>query len=424
MNVEMSMNEKYLVMVLNANDGKRSRKIFCNKAKNTEAWGYLLSTLYPEGRCCSKLAQIHKKQMYDFPLISRTCQYNRVKDILIPNNILTHTIWNKLSRVIDQCSYNPRIVTEKYRAENGLEIFHIPNRNQFLTQFSCSIVSVNNVMHSDGERKLAAASPCSFYASDKSIRERASYQTRVANLKVTMEPTKKRRELDEGNGSYIVRLGDILSIFVNAFLRLDIQLEIGPDYQHIESFCFLMSVITFIIHMIGNLILCFNRYSAVCLMEKYDQIWARRNIWILIVSEYLISVVPLLHIIGAETFYIHNPDGSYTSIGFEATIEVGLLIHTFTIFLLSLLMFARQFGKLYSIFAKDTDLLLFFTMQYYWINDIMVSIPPFSLFAFCSDLRRESMKKIRCRRYHSNVVSRMLSSNAREKVWAIARTVS
>ncbi|RCN25858.1 hypothetical protein ANCCAN_28427 [Ancylostoma caninum] len=68
-------------------------------------------------------------------------------------------------------------------------------------------------MHSDAERKLAKASPCSFYASDKSIERRDEYQTKAEHMKVLMDPMRKRDDVvakDESftywaSGSFITR---------------------------------------------------------------------------------------------------------------------------------------------------------------------------------------------------------------------------
>ncbi|KAL6737553.1 hypothetical protein Aduo_011185 [Ancylostoma duodenale] len=125
-------------------------------------------------------------------------------------------MWNKLGRIIDQCSYNPDIIAEKYYSENGLSLFHIPNRNK-------------------------KASPCSFYASDKSIGGRAEYQTRAEHMKVLMDPMRKRDDViakDESftywaNGSYVTDLRSLVTM--NFGIQNIDNLIIGP-FEHNTEF--------------------------------------------------------------------------------------------------------------------------------------------------------------------------------------------
>ncbi|KAK5986118.1 hypothetical protein GCK32_022306, partial [Trichostrongylus colubriformis] len=71
--------------------------------------------------------------------------------------------------------------------------------------------------------------------------------------------------------------------------------------------------------MIGNMLITINRYSALCLINRYDKIWSRRNVCIMIVAQYIVAIAAVIHIIGAKIVYTRNDDGTYTYIGTEAS---------------------------------------------------------------------------------------------------------
>ncbi|KAL6737746.1 hypothetical protein Aduo_011362 [Ancylostoma duodenale] len=193
---------------------------------------------------------------------------------------------------------------------------------------------------------------------------------------------------------------DVLSIFVNAFLRMQGGLALGQDYQHIASFCVVTSGYTFVVHMIGNLTIAFNRYSAMCLAKQYDKIWTSRNTWIAIVLQHLIGIAAVANTIGAKMTYGRNPDGSYSFTGLEKHLDMvngfvyfgvclvygaisailnalllykfrlllrsseimkyvhhekRLFIYTLIVFVFCLLMCAQQIGKVLMIFSGNND---------------------------------------------------------------------
>ncbi|KAK6018012.1 hypothetical protein OSTOST_16455, partial [Ostertagia ostertagi] len=63
---------------------------------------------------------------------------------------------------------------------------------------------------------------------------------------------------------------DIFAVYISIFFRLIRQLRFGPEIQQLVPSFVLISGITFFAHMIGNMIIALNRYSALCLMKNYD----------------------------------------------------------------------------------------------------------------------------------------------------------
>ncbi|EYC32718.1 hypothetical protein Y032_0002g1059 [Ancylostoma ceylanicum] len=230
-------------------------------------------------------------------------------------------------------------------------------------------------------------------------------------------------------------IADVVSIFVNSYLVIQGELVLGPDYQHIASFCVVTSGYTFVMHMIGNLTIAFNRYSAICLAEHYD-----KN---------LIAIAAVANTIGAKMTYVREPDGSYTFTGLETHLdtvnrfiyfgvclvyavisailnvlliykfhrlsrsnehikhghhEKRLFLYSLIVFAFCLLMCAQQIGKVFVIFSGNYDSFLWITMQFFWINDVMVSIPPYSLLVLCSHLRRDSMGLLLCKWRQSGIL--------------------
>ncbi|EPB72538.1 hypothetical protein ANCCEY_08374 [Ancylostoma ceylanicum] len=199
-------------------------------------------------------------------------------------------------------------------------------------------------------------------------------------------------------------IADVVSIFVNSYLVIQGELVLGPDYQHIASFCVVTSGYTFVMHMIGNLTIAFNRYSAICLAEHYDKIWTPRNTWIAIAMQNLIAIAAVANTIGAKMTYVREPDGSYTFTGLETHLDTRLFLYSLIVFAFCLLMCAQQIGKVFVIFSGNYDSFLWITMQFFWINDVMVSIPPYSLLVLCSHLRRDSMGLLLCKWRQSGIL--------------------
>ncbi|KAL6737552.1 hypothetical protein Aduo_011184 [Ancylostoma duodenale] len=250
---------------------------------------------------------------------------------------------------------------------------------------------------------------------------------------------------------------DVFSIFVNGFLRIKRQLGLGPECQHVASFCVTTSGYTFVVYMIGNLIIAFNRYSAVCLGQHYEKIWTTRSTCIAIASQYFVAVGAIAHTIGAKMTYVRNSDGSYTFTSLEKHIDVisryiyfgvcliyavisatlnvllmykfhrlsglnenvkhalhekRLFLYTLIVFAFSLLMCVQQIGKVFVIFSDNTEVLTWISIQFFWINDVMVSLPPYSLLMLCSHLRQDSLDFLLCKRQRGDIRP-VSSSNAR-----------
>ncbi|KAK5970758.1 hypothetical protein GCK32_011265, partial [Trichostrongylus colubriformis] len=67
------------------------------------------------------------------------------------------------------------------------------------------------------------------------------------------------------------------------------------------------------------MLITLNRYSAVSLINKYDKIWTRRNVFIMIFAQYIVGFAAFTHVIGTEAIYTRNDDGTFTFVGLEAS---------------------------------------------------------------------------------------------------------
>ncbi|XGW29640.1 hypothetical protein V3C99_009023, partial [Haemonchus contortus] len=203
-----------------------------------------------------------------------------------------------------------------------------------------------------------------------------------------------------------------------------------------------ISGITFMGHMIGNMIIAVNRYSALCMMKKYDMIWTRRNVRIIVVLQYFVAFIAVSPLIGAELLYTSSIDGTYMYAGMDERSDVinkitalafcvtyalisggtnikllfewhrlstiggssrysrqekSLLFYALFVFASSSLMCAQQFTKAYSIYTGNDKLKAWVVMQWFWINDVMISIPPFFMLLLSADLRMDCANFILCR---------------------------
>ncbi|XGW25372.1 hypothetical protein V3C99_006644 [Haemonchus contortus] len=213
--------------------------------------------------------------------------------------------------------------------------------------------------------------------------------------------------------------------------------------------------VAFISHMVGNLIITINRFSVLCL--KKDRFWSRKNVWIIICLQYACAFAALAPAIGVDMLYVKNSDGSYTILGISkqddlinqftyigaavlyAVIgfilnvkmlvylhgvfklsnsarmighEKGMVICTLIVFGFTMLMCIQQTLRGIAILTENTEFYNLMTVQYFWINDVMVSIPPCTQLILNSELRRDIINFFRCRRRRSNPIgSTVMYSN-------------
>ncbi|XGW25793.1 hypothetical protein V3C99_006863 [Haemonchus contortus] len=207
--------------------------------------------------------------------------------------------------------------------------------------------------------------------------------------------------------------------------------------------------------MVGNLIITINRFSVLCL--KKDRFWSRKNVWIIICLQYACAFAALAPAIGVDMLYVKNSDGSYTILGISkqddlinqftyigaavlyAVIgfilnvkmlvylhgvfklsnsarmighEKGMVICTLIVFGFTMLMCIQQTLRGIAILTENTEFYNLMTVQYFWINDVMVSIPPCTQLILNSELRRDIINFFRCRRRRNNPIgSTVMYSN-------------
>nr|CDJ81937.1 unnamed protein product [Haemonchus contortus] len=206
--------------------------------------------------------------------------------------------------------------------------------------------------------------------------------------------------------------------------------------------------VAFVAHMIGNLIITINRFSILCL--KKDSFWTRKNVRIIICLQYACAFAALSPVIGVDMVYVKNSDGSYSILGISkeddlinqctylgaavlyavvglilnvkvlvclhgmlklsnsarmAVHEKGMVFCTLVVFGFTMLMCILQILRGIAILTENTEIFNSTTMNYYWINDIMVSIPPCTQLVLNSELRRDIINFVRCRRHPRNLVT-------------------
>ncbi|PIO68543.1 hypothetical protein TELCIR_09667 [Teladorsagia circumcincta] len=79
--------------------------------------------------------------------------------------------------------------------------------------------------------------------------------------------------------------------------------------------------------MIGNVLITFNRYSALCLTQKYNKIWMRRNVWIAIGIQYVAALALYIQTVRTKMVYHQNADGSSRFAGLEKHVDQNSKYH-------------------------------------------------------------------------------------------------
>uniref|UniRef100_A0A7I4YQA1 G protein-coupled receptor n=1 Tax=Haemonchus contortus TaxID=6289 RepID=A0A7I4YQA1_HAECO len=242
---------------------------------------------------------------------------------------------------------------------------------------------------------------------------------------------------------------DIASLFSGCTIRMISELNVGEDSKDLALLFFMITYTAFIAHLIGNMLITVNRYSALCLINRYNMIWTRKNTWIAVITQYVISFAVFAHVARGHIEVVHSADGEvfvkgiqekqidmivrYTYIGaciIYATTSLtlylrlliewkrlskiddglknsyhdkGLLIYALLVFIGSMLVCSQQFVKAIAVLTDNTSLNLQAAMLYSWMNNFMVSIPPISLLMLSSDFRNEIVNFFQCVNCQSSV---------------------
>uniref|UniRef100_A0A7I4YPK7 G_PROTEIN_RECEP_F1_2 domain-containing protein n=1 Tax=Haemonchus contortus TaxID=6289 RepID=A0A7I4YPK7_HAECO len=250
---------------------------------------------------------------------------------------------------------------------------------------------------------------------------------------------------------------DVTSISLCCFFRINSQLQGGPQMKPFISAGAVIAGTAFVAHMIGNLIITINRFSVLCLRK--DRFWSRRNVRIIICVQYACAFAALVPAIGVDLIYAKNENGSYILMGMHkqddlinrcayvgtsliyavisfilnirllaylhrmmklsdssrlAGHEKGMVFCTLIVFAFTMLMCTQQTLRGIAVWTENTEFNNWISMHYYWINDVMVSIPPSTQLILNSELRRDIINSFRCRRHRSNNVTNAIMFSSQQ----------
>uniref|UniRef100_A0A7I4Z2X2 Serpentine receptor class gamma n=1 Tax=Haemonchus contortus TaxID=6289 RepID=A0A7I4Z2X2_HAECO len=240
-------------------------------------------------------------------------------------------------------------------------------------------------------------------------------------------------------------IADVFAILIGCFNRLNRQLRLGPEFKPVLSVLVIFGGTTFLTHMIGNIFITINRYSALRFLKSYEK--------------YTVAFAAFANMIGVEILYKKDSGGRYTLAGVEASAswrykyiytgvsltyalisvtfnvklfvewrrlskisghtrlsrhEKGLLLYTALVFVSTMLMCIQQTLKAIATLSGNTDFDLWTTMQFFWINDVVVCVPPFCLVVLSTELRRDIVKFFRCTRHQNKSTASVTVFNIRQ----------
>ncbi|KAK5965702.1 hypothetical protein GCK32_010007 [Trichostrongylus colubriformis] len=217
-----------------------------------------------------------------------------------------------------------------------------------------------------------------------------------------------------------IGIADVISILSNCLLRLNRELDLGEEYRRMVMVVLVSSGTAYIAHMIGNMFIAINRYSAICFIHQYDKIWVRKNVWIIVLVQYVVALSACIHFIGSDLVYIRKPDGTSTYKGLEKQTDMfyanridgvrntsikSLLMYTVIVFISTMLICSLQITVGIAVFIGNDRMFISVLVQIFWANYIMVSIPPFSLLLLSSDLRSEVLELFCIKKLKNNVTT-------------------
>ncbi|XGW26206.1 hypothetical protein V3C99_007094 [Haemonchus contortus] len=254
--------------------------------------------------------------------------------------------------------------------------------------------------------------------------------------------TSKEKILKNAFYSIFIATGiaDVTALISGCTLRLTNEASSKEGVEGIMRCCCILSGISACAHLIGNLFITINRYSALCLPYKYDSIWTRRNLLAAVVVQYTVSFAAFAHLFTAEFVYIYNEDGTIAYIILEesasTTVTVtycisyatyailcfgfnsraffawrrlsktdgwskhrhhdkGLLLYAAAVFIGSMLMCIQEVAYGIAVATGVVALMQLLLIPFFWLIDLMVSIPPIFLLLLSSDLRQKVIDPFR-----------------------------
>ncbi|KAK6059178.1 hypothetical protein COOONC_03196 [Cooperia oncophora] len=69
------------------------------------------------------------------------------------------------------------------------------------------------------------------------------------------------------------RIADVTSISICCLFRINNEIHgLGPQFELLIRIAGILASASFVAHMLGNMLIAINRYTALCLKEKYDKV--------------------------------------------------------------------------------------------------------------------------------------------------------
>uniref|UniRef100_A0A7I4Z5D9 Serpentine receptor class gamma n=2 Tax=Haemonchus contortus TaxID=6289 RepID=A0A7I4Z5D9_HAECO len=232
-------------------------------------------------------------------------------------------------------------------------------------------------------------------------------------------------------------IADIMSLLFNFVLRLNIELSLSSEFRFVILYCITAGRAMFTAHILGNTFITFNRFSSICLMHKYNKIWIRRNVFIILTVQYGVSIAAVAYTVTSKILYSQSEDGTYKFRGIDPSVatvtgcissiigvvclvtsfvmnvklfvtwrnllknkdrstarhtEKGLLMYIITAFTLMMVMYTVDVLYAVSSASENHELFTWLNDRVFWINDFLVTVPPLSLLLFSADLRHAILK--------------------------------
>ncbi|KAL6725861.1 hypothetical protein Aduo_007888 [Ancylostoma duodenale] len=116
-------------------------------------------------------------------------------------------------------------------------------------------------------------------------------------------------------------LFDIIGNIAVEYVRTDRKSGFGPSIEPFTRVMYAMTGVTFFTHLIGSLLMTVNRYMAVCFPWAYGKIWTRRNVYIMLLVDIIVSIVVHTQIFFVSLIYKQAND-RWKTIGREIPIPV------------------------------------------------------------------------------------------------------
>uniref|UniRef100_A0A7I4YNR0 G_PROTEIN_RECEP_F1_2 domain-containing protein n=1 Tax=Haemonchus contortus TaxID=6289 RepID=A0A7I4YNR0_HAECO len=119
---------------------------------------------------------------------------------------------------------------------------------------------------------------------------------------------------------------DILGLFALEWTRAELKSSLGPDFELATRLMATMTGINFFTHILGCFLMTLNRFTGVCFPHQQHTIWCKRNVYLCIFVEIVVSILIHIEALTTSIAYVSTVDGGWSIAGRKGSVDATRVI--------------------------------------------------------------------------------------------------